>query len=136
MNIENTIPMPPRRLLNAEFIRYFVVSVMALAVDFGLLILFSQSVSYLIAASIAFCAGAVVNYALSVRFVFGLRRLKEQPKIEAAVFIAIGVIGLGANDFAMFVAVSLFSLSVAPAKLVAAGFSFVLNFIVRKLFLF
>ena len=66
-----------------DMFRYGIVSVVALAVDFGLLMFLNYSlhVNYLIAATISFLAGLVVNYLLSHNRVF------TDPKITSLLLL-------------------------------------------------
>ena len=87
----------PRRTAG-ELMRYFAVSVIALGVDMGSLLLASQFLHYLWAATIGFALGAVVSYLLAIRWAFRHRRLAAFPRAEFAAYAAVGVAGLGINN--------------------------------------
>lgn len=119
-----------------ELVRYFAVSLVALLVDMGSLLLLAQFMHYLWAATLGFLLGAATSYLLSVRWVFRHRRLAAFPKTEFAAFAAVGVAGLGLNNLAIYVAVEHAGLSLLAAKAVAAMLTFSFNFGLRKWGLF
>ncbi len=81
----------PRRTAG-ELMRYFAVSVIALGVDMGCLLLASQFLHYLWAATIGFVLGAVVSYLLAIRWAFRHRRLAAFPRAEFAAYAAVGAV--------------------------------------------
>ena len=119
-----------------ELLRYLAVSGAALAVDTAGLLVAANFVHYLWAATFGFVLGAMTAYLLSVRWVFRHRRLAAFPKIEFAAFAAVGVVGLGLNNMAIYVAVERAGLGLLAAKAVAAGLTFSFNFGLRKWGLF
>lgn len=120
-----------------EFIRYFVASLIALAIDAGLLALLISvaGVPYLWAGAIAFLAGLASIYVLSVRWVFNKRALTDM-RMEAVVFAVIGVVGLGINELMLYVLTGLLGLHYGFAKLASVGLVFFWNFGARKYLLF
>jgi putative flippase GtrA len=120
-----------------EGTRYFTASAAALAVDFGLYAALVRlaSVDYLIAAPVGFALGLATIYLLSVRWVFGARRLAD-ARLEFAVFASIGLAGMALNQLVIYVGVEAWSLSYELAKLASAGVVFCFNFALRKLLLF
>ena len=90
---------------------------------------------YLLASVVAFSVGAAVAYALSVRFVFPVRKL-HNPYAEFISFLGLGLAGLAVNAAALFVAVRAVGLGLITAKLLAAGCTFATNFTLRRQLLF
>jgi putative flippase GtrA len=119
-----------------EFGRYFAASLVALAVDVAVLLAAAQFMHYLMAATLGFVVGSVISYLLATRWAFRRRRLNGRAHAEFAVYAVVGVLGLGINDLAMFLAVGSAGLPLLTGKLLAAGMTFVFNFILRKLVLF
>lgn len=119
-----------------EFSRYFLASLLALAVDVGVLLVASRFVHYLWAASLGFALGAVVSYLLATRWAFVHRRLAARPGMEFGAYALVGIVGLGVNNLAIFLVVELMGLSLMVGKGLAAGLTFAFNFAVRKLALF
>ena len=114
-----------------------MVSVVALAVDAGLLAFFHYVVGihYLVAASTSFIFGGVVAYFLSIGFVFRRRRITNHA-VEAPTFVLLGLVGLGVNALIMSLVVDNLGATVMIAKACAAGVTFSVNFVLRKLVLF
>jgi putative flippase GtrA len=124
------------RITAAELLRYVAVSGVALAVDTAGLLVAAKFVHYLWAATFGFLLGAMTSYLLSVRWVFRHRRLASFPKTEFAAFAAVGVVGLGLNNMAIYAAVEHAGLGLLAAKAVAAVLTFSFNFGLRKWGLF
>lgn len=116
---------------------YVGASAAAFAVDFLLLSLLVSGfrIPYLAAAFVSFSAGTVVVYWLSIRHVFDYRRL-EDWRPEFAVFAALGLMGLLVNLTAMYSLVDGLGLHYLVAKVGAAGFTFIANFLLRRWMLF
>lgn len=108
----------------------------ALLLDFSLLMFLSSFVHYLIAATLGFFAGAVVQYFFCVRYVFGFRKYQSRKLHESTVFILIGVGGVIVNAAIISLSVESLSLHLAVGKLFAAGGSFIFNYLARKKLLF
>lgn len=127
---------PDLRAAAAELLRYLAVSGAALAVDTAGLLLAANFVHYLWAATFGFVLGAATSYSLSVRWVFRHRRLAAFPRTEFAAFAAVGVVGLGLNNLAIYAAVEYAGFGLLAAKAVAALLTFSFNFGLRKWGLF
>jgi putative flippase GtrA len=125
-----------RGYVAAEFLRYLAVSVIALAVDVGTLLVAAQIMHYLWAATLGFLLGATTSYFLAVRWAFRHRRLAASPRTEFAAYAAVGVAGLGLNNLVIYAGVETLSLSLPMAKAMAAVVTFAFNFGMRKWGLF
>jgi len=134
-----TAPKAPAQLkqLAREGGGYLLTSAVALACDYGLLVGLTSlaGVDYLISAAVGFTVGLVVNYVLSVKFVFHERRVKN-AKMEFMAFAAIGLLGLAVNEGLMTLFVEYFSLNYALAKIPTTMIGFVFNFGLRRALLF
>jgi putative flippase GtrA len=125
------------KTLAKEALGYATASACALAVDMITLWILVHFLSwdYMPAAATSFFGGAVVAYVLSVKLAFKQHRLDDR-RAEFASFVAIGTFGLGVNAVVMFVMVKYAGLHYLIAKCVAAGFTFLCNFIARRRILF
>lgn len=123
--------------LSAQFFRYFLVGSVAFVVDFAALFLLTEfgHIHYLLSASVAFMAGVVVNYALSVSWVFDHRSLDNKVH-EFAIFAVVGIIGLALNVGVMWFFTELFGFHYLQSKGVAAAIIFLFNFSAKKVLLF
>jgi putative flippase GtrA len=126
----------PLKLIR-EFGAYGAASAIALAVDVGLLQLLTSllQVHYLVAATVSFISGGIALYGLSVTFVFKTRRVDSRT-LELSFFLALGLAGLVVNAAVMYVAVGIGHTQVIAGKLLAAGFTFSMNFVLRRFLLF
>ena len=125
------------RSLMGEGARYFAASAVAFAVDFGLYVALIRvfDIHYLLAAPVAFAFGLATIYVLSIRWVFGSRRLAD-ARVEFAIFATIGLGGMSLNQAALYAGVELLALSYELAKLASTAVVFCFNFVLRKLLLF
>lgn len=121
---------------SGEAIRYFVVSLAALALDAGLLWIGTgfTAVPVWLSGAIAYGAGLVLVYVLSIRWVFKERRLHD-PRGEFLVFAVLGLVGLVLNSTTLAVATGL-GIALPLAKVLSAGIGFTANFVSRKVLLF
>jgi putative flippase GtrA len=126
-----------RIALATDFIRYGACSALALALDYGLLLVLAKGfgVHYLAASAIGFTSGLVLAYALSITFVFKGRRTLAARK-EFAGFAAIGIAGLALTQVLLACLVGGFGMSIVVAKPVTAAAVFCFNFGLRRATLF
>ena len=119
-----------------EALRYLIASIVALALDIGLLWLGTRefAMASWLAGAFAYAAGLVLVYVLSVRWVFAHRAVRD-ARSEFLVFAALGLGGLLLNSATLFFATG-FGLALPFAKGLSAAIGFVTNFVSRKLLLF
>lgn len=120
-----------------QFLRYTIVGGCVFAVDFSCLYVLTRycHVYYMISAAFGFAIGVVLNYALSILWVFKKRRIRNWLS-EFAIFSLIGLGGLLLNEVFIwyFTAIILFHYLIA--KVLSTFFIYTYNFVVRKLMLF
>ena len=130
----------PRGSLAGQFLRYLVTGGLAFVVDFGLfaLCLYVCGWHYLLASLVGLVAGLVLNYAMSIVWVFTAcnRTLEKQKTVEFILFAIVGIAGVGINQQLMFLMVDGLSLNEMLSKMVAAVLVLMWNFGARKLMLF
>lgn len=110
---------------------------LSFALDFGGLAFITEVIrlSYLVSAAFSYVLGTSLSYALSVRFVFSLRRFSSRV-LEYGVFLAVGIIGLCLNELFLWVLTDKVGIYYLISKIVAASLVFFWNFGARKLVLF
>ena len=90
---------------------------------------------YLRVATATFIVATLVNYLLSVRFVFVSGR-RFRRRWEVALVYGISLIGLAVNQAILSAGVELARLDLLQAKLAATGIVFMWNYLARRLFVF
>jgi putative flippase GtrA len=121
----------------SESWKYLLASAAALAVDYSLLVFLTETerLHYLAASCFSYSIGAIAHYAICVRWVFDARRLTDR-RVEFASFVSIGFLGLAVTQVLLWSSVEVIGISYLSGKIIATGFSFILNFVARKLLLF
>lgn len=115
-----------------QFFRYAVVAGIGLVFDFGGLYGLTQyaHLNYLVSATISFLVALIVNYLLSMWWVFPLSSYGRWH--EFGVFGAIGLVGLGLNDLFIWIFTAYFGLFYLVSKAIATIVVFLWNFLARK----
>jgi putative flippase GtrA len=119
--------------------RYFLASLVALAVDYGIylaLLRFSGSLSPAQAAAPAYIAGAVVHYFISRRFVFPEGWLHRHQLGEFALFILSGLLGAALTSAVVWAVSSIPGAGIHWPKIAAIVVSFTATYAVRKFLVF
>jgi len=138
-----------------EFLKYCVVGGIAFIADTASLMLFyhfvfgefSFDLLFLhiadgrtaAATAVGFLVGLVVNYVLSVLFVFNRPGQQEKGKSVGAflIFGVVGLIGLALTELGMMLGVGLLGDKfLLPVKIVVAGIVMVWNYLGRKIFVY
>jgi len=120
-----------------QVFRYGIVSGLSLGVDFGGLWLLTDVVGlhYLVSAVISYGLGMIVNYLLSVAWVFPTRKLKSRT-VEFGAFAAIGLAGMGINELVLWLLTDVLRLHYLASRAVSAVIGFLWKFVARKVALF
>jgi len=120
-----------------QFLKYTIVGAVAFLFDFGILFALTHffAVPYLISATISFIVGVIVNYILSLKYVFRERTYSNKI-FEFSVFAVIGVVGLGLNDLFLWLITEKLSLYYLLSKIITTAIVFFWNFSARKFILF
>lgn len=122
-----------RRLI-WQFARFLVVGGISFAVDYGLyVVLFHYlGVQYLLASTISFSLSLILNYVLTLKFVFEAKPGRNIA-LEFTIYIGLNIIALGLNQLILFIAVDGLGISPFVGKLIATAVVLVYNFISRKI---
>ena len=121
--------------LISQIIKFSFVGIIAGLVDIGVLMLLSDvmHIDVLVASAVSFSVSVVVNYILSMKYVF---EGKQQSKLkEFVVFVILSIGGLCINQFIMWLGVKLLNIYYLVVKLCAMIFVPAYNFITRKIFI-
>ena len=122
--------------LIGQMMKFGAVGFLCFGIDYGLMIFLTEAcrLSYLVSSGISFSGSVIVNYILSLKFVFDTG--KDNNKIvEFLIFIVLSVIGLGINQALMWVCVDKLHVHYMISKIGVTGVVMVYNFVTRKLIL-
>ena len=120
-----------------QLFRYLFVGGAAFIVDIGSLYIFTDffGIYYLISAAIAFSLGLIMNYILSISWVFNNRTFNSRI-LEFGVFTFIGIIGLVLNELFIWVFTAKLGLYYLISKIIVDIIILCWNFFARKFILF
>ena len=122
------------RKLIEQMIKFGFVGFLCFFIDYGIMVLLTEvaGIVYLVSSACSFTVSVIVNYILSVTFVFETDKEKSRIK-EFIVFVFLCFIGLGINQLCMWFGVELLHISYLIVKIGATAVVMVYNFISRKL---
>ncbi|WP_298944739.1 GtrA family protein [uncultured Microbacterium sp.] len=122
------------RRLFWQFARFLVVGLVSFAFDYGLFFILFQyfGVQYIVASTISFSLSLVLNYFLTLKFVFEAKP-DRNVVAEFAIYIGLNIIALGLNQLILFATVDGLGIDPLVGKLIATAVVLVYNFISRKL---
>ena len=123
--------------LLGQLMKFGVVGIVATVIDFVVLTILTEtfSVHYLTSAAIGFIIATLFNYVASMRYVFNSRFGSHEKRKELIIFILLSVVGLGLNQFFMWLFVEFFSIFYIFSKVLATTLVMAWNFVSRKIFI-
>ena len=122
------------RKLIAQMIKFGFVGALCFFIDYGIMIFLTEifQVPYLVSSGISFSLALVVNYLLSMKFVYEARA-RENRTGEFITFVLLSLVGLLINQLVMWVAVEFLGIWYQLAKIGATAIVMVYNFVSRKI---
>lgn len=119
-----------RKLLNTNIFRYFVLAIMATAVDvLTAYFLFQKArLGYIFASNVGMIAGMIFQYATSMKYVFQVRNNLTSFTIYIATFI----IGIGIADLCLWISFDKIKLDFIQSKMISIILPFFFNYYFRK----
>lgn len=135
--------------LLAQFLKFGAVGIFCFFIDYFTFKVCSSvlGIHYVVASILGFVISVVVNYILSMKFVFESKEDMSRRK-EFIIFVVLSLIGLGLNTLILYICIDGIYMHVdflkgwfgqgtaeSLGKLGATGVVMVYNFITRKIFL-
>ena len=119
-----------------QILKFGVVGGLAFVIDYLTLIICKEffGLNVLLSAAIAFTVSVVINYILSIKWVFDVDKNKNKQK-NFLIFIIFSIIGLILTELIMWVGTDVFKINYLVIKIIATAIVMVFNFITRKIFL-
>ena len=121
--------------LLAQIIKFGLVGFLCFFIDYGIMVFLTEvaGVHYLLSSGTSFTVSVIVNYVLSLTYVFETEQ-KNRVK-EFIIFVVLSVIGLGINQVLMWFCVDILGIFYMISKIGATAVVMVYNFITRKMIL-
>ena len=119
-----------------QIYRFGIVGGIAFIIDYIALIICKEllGISVLLSAAIAFTVSVIVNYILSIVWVFDVDKNKSAKK-NFIIFIALSIVGLGITELIMYLGSDILNINYMIVKIFATAVVMVFNFVTRKMFL-
>ena len=120
--------------LMGQIIRFGLVGFLCFFIDYGLLLALTELAGfhYLVSGALSFAVSVVVNYLLSMKFVYEARA-RENRTGEFITFVLLSLVGLLINQLVMWVVVEFLGIWYQLAKIGATAIVMVYNFVSRKI---
>ena len=118
-----------------QFTKFSFVGVICTVLDYLLLAVLHEVVGIdeLVSSAIAFSLSVIVNYLLSMQFVF--KSEIESRRREFIIFVTLSIIGLILNQILMYIGVRLLDIHYLIFKVAATFIVLIYNFFTRKIFI-
>lgn len=132
MDIKNLLKNYSEKL-SVQLIKYLFVAVVAFLVDYGTLFILNSllHLHHLFAAAMGFILGLIVNYLLSMLFVFKAKT--NNKAVSFLIFLVTGLIGLLMTLLLQYLFVDILFIPVLIAKLFTTAIVFFWNFFSRRI---
>lgn len=119
-----------------QIFKFVIVGGTAFVIDYVTLVICKEvfHLNTLLSAAIGFVVSTVVNYILSIKWVFDVSG-KHSGKRNFIVFIIFSLMGLGLTELIMWFGEDILKISYLIVKIAAAIIVMIFNFVTRKIFL-
>lgn len=121
--------------LMRQFVKFSFAGIIASLTDVALLAMLKEvfEIEVMIASAISFCVAVIVNYILSMTFVFKSKNSNKAGEFITFVLLSVG--GLCINQLIMYFGAVYMSFYYLLIKVVAMVIEGIYNFVTRKIFI-
>lgn len=123
--------------VHMQFIRYLFTSGIALVADYALTFFLTEfcKVYYLVSSMSGNILGLIINYLLSIAWVFNNRKVKDQ-RMEFFIFILTSIVGMIITQSLVWLLTEIFKFHYMISKSFSILFGYLVRFFLRKKLLF
>ncbi len=123
--------------LPSQIMKFLVIGSLTFAVDYLSMLMFIEilGINYLFATALGFLLGSLLNYWLSIKYVF-IRGKFNKTQTELIVFMIFTVLGLLLNHLIMYLGCEWGGISYKIVKFLSLFTVTIFNFIAKKYFVF
>jgi putative flippase GtrA len=120
-----------------QIIKYFFVGGTAAVVNVGTFFIFAKLLGfhYLVVNFFGFMLATLVNYVLSIKFVFQSGK-RHKKKKEISLVYLVSALGLALDTLFLYLFIEIFIIEMMIAKIISTGLVFFWNYGARKYFVF
>lgn len=128
--------MEKLKKLIVQLFKFGIVGVIAFVIDYGFMVLFTEvfGIHYMISSTASFLISVIVNYILSMRYVFQ-RKDDLDRRAEFIIFVVLSAVGLGINELCMWIFTGKIGIAYYFSKIGATAVVMIWNFVSRKILL-
>ena len=127
-----------------ELLRFIIVGGVSFAVDLGTLVVLQETIfkrvsgGLFVSTAIAFAVSLAIHYILTAFWVFKEHKVNTPQRhfFACSLFVITNVIGLGLNEFLLWIGVVQLGFHYVVVKVFAAGVVMVWNYICQRSFIF
>ena len=118
--------------MSEQIVKFGFTGGISFIVDYSVLVFLTEilGLNYLVSNCLSFIISVIVNYILSMKFVF--KSVNNNKVFDFIIFVVLSVIGLGLNSLIMFICTDYIEIHYMISKIGATGVVMVFNFVSRK----
>lgn len=121
-----------------QMIRYSIFGLICFLIDYflSLFLKYHVSLNYLLASTIGYIVGIILNYYFSIKCIFTNRSMKDAWHIEMTIFFAIEIVALLIMNLFIYMISKHTNISYAIAKPLGNFAAMAWNYAIKHIFLF